>query len=101
METSVKPRALYEQIKQQILQEIDAGRLKPDDRIPSETQLAKAFKASRMTANRALKELAEEGRIIRIQGVGTFVARPKPDAALLEIKSIAREIADWGRNPLL
>ncbi|HKL00006.1 MAG TPA: histidine utilization repressor [Desulfotignum sp.] len=96
METSVKPRALYEQIKQQILQEIDAGRLKPDDRIPSETQLAKAFKASRMTANRALKELAEEGRIIRIQGVGTFVARPKPDAALLEIKSIAREIAEWG-----
>ncbi|HKJ97942.1 MAG TPA: histidine utilization repressor [Desulfotignum sp.] len=96
METSVRPRALYEQIKQQIIREIDAGRLKPDDRVPSETRLAEAFKASRMTANRALKELAEEGRIIRIQGVGTFVARPKPDAALLEIKSIAREIADWG-----
>jgi len=96
VETSVRPRALYEQIKQQIMQEIDAGRLNPDDRVPSETRLAKEFRASRMTANRALKELAEEGRIIRIQGVGTFVARPKPDAALLEIKSIAREIADWG-----
>lgn len=75
---------------------MDAGHLKPDDRVPSETQLSTAFNTSRMTANRALKELAEEGRIIRIQGVGTFVARPKPYATLLEIKSIAKEIADWG-----
>lgn len=96
METSSYPLALYEQIKQYLIREMDAGHLKPDDRIPSETQLSKAFNTSRMTANRALKELAEEGRIVRIQGVGTFVARPKPDAALLEIKSIAKEIAGWG-----
>lgn len=96
MENSSKPRALYEQIKQHVVKEIDAGHLRPDDRVPSETQLSRAFKASRMTANRALKELTEEGRIVRIQGVGTFVARPKPDAALLEIKSIAKEIVDWG-----
>ena len=96
MTGSAKPRALYERIKQHVVKEIDAGLLKPDDRVPSETQLSKTFQASRMTANRALKELTEEGRIVRIQGVGTFVARPKPDAALLEIKSIAKEIADWG-----
>jgi GntR family transcriptional regulator, histidine utilization repressor len=96
VETIVRPRALYEQIKQHVVKEIDAGFLKPNDRVPSEAQLSGMFNASRMTANRALKELTEEGRIIRIQGVGTFVARPKPDAALLEIRSIAREIADWG-----
>lgn len=96
MEKSVKPQALYEQIKQHVVKQIDAGLLEPDDRVPSETQLSRAFSASRMTANRALKELTEEGRIVRIQGVGTFVARPKPDAALLEIRSIAKEIADWG-----
>jgi GntR family transcriptional regulator, histidine utilization repressor len=93
---SSRPLALYEQIKQSLVREMDAGLLKPDDRVPSETQLSQTFETSRMTANRALKELAEEGRIVRIQGVGTFVARPKPDAALLEIKSIAKEIADWG-----
>lgn len=96
MTGSATPRALYEQIKQHVVKQIDSGLLKPDDRVPSETQLSGAFKASRMTANRALKELTEEGRIVRIQGVGTFVARPKPDAALLEIRSIANEIADWG-----
>jgi len=88
--------ALYEKIKQSVIKEIDAGRLRPDDKVASETQLAKQFNASRMTANRALKELTEEGRIVRVQGVGSFVARPKPDAALLEIKSIAKEIVDWG-----
>ncbi|MCK5695355.1 MAG: histidine utilization repressor [Desulfobacula sp.] len=88
--------ALYEKIKKSVVKDIESGKLKPDDRVPSETQLAKIFNASRMTANRALKELTEEGRIVRVQGVGSFVARPKPDAALLEIKSIVKEIADWG-----
>lgn len=93
---SVQPFALYEKIKRRVIQEIESGQLKPDDRVPSETQLAREFNASRMTANRALKELTEEHRILRVQGVGTFVARPKPEAALLEIKSISKEIQDWG-----
>ncbi len=96
MGKSDQPFALYDKIKRSVLSQIESGSLKPDDRVPSETELAKEFNASRMTANRALKELTEENRIVRVQGVGSFVARPKPNAALLEIKSIAQEIADWG-----
>ncbi len=88
--------ALFERIKKSIINDIESGKLKPDDKIPSETELTRLFNTSRMTANRALKELTEEGRIVRAQGVGSFVARPKPEAALLEIKSIAKEIAEWG-----
>ena len=91
-----QPCALYEKIKKSVVRDIESGRLIPGDKVPSETQLAKSFNASRMTANRALKELAEENRILRVQGVGTFVANPKPEASLLEIKSIAREIKEWG-----
>ncbi len=91
-----QPYTLYEKIKKSIVEDIDSGKLKPDDKIYSENRLAKIFNASRMTANRALKELSQEGRIVRVQGVGSFVSRPKPDAALLEIKSIAREIKGWG-----
>jgi GntR family histidine utilization transcriptional repressor len=91
-----QPYALYEKIKRSVVRDIESRILNPGDKIPSETQLAKAFNASRMTANRALKELTEENRILRVQGVGTFVAEPKPEASLLEIKSIAREISDWG-----
>ncbi len=96
MARSGQPFAIFEKIKLSVIKEIESGNLRPDDKIPSETQLAKTFSASRMTANRALKELTEEGRIVRVQGVGSFVARPKPDAALLEIKSIATEIKEWG-----
>ncbi len=88
--------ALFERIKKSIVNDIESGKLKPDDKVPSETELTRMFNTSRMTANRALKELTEEGRIVRAQGVGSFVARPKPEAALLEIKSIAKEIAGWG-----
>ncbi len=91
-----QPFALYERIKQSVIRDIESGKLKPDDRVPSETQLARSFNASRMTANRALKELTEESRILRVQGVGTFVARPKPEAALLKIRSISTEIKEWG-----
>ncbi|MCP3900642.1 MAG: histidine utilization repressor [Desulfobacteraceae bacterium] len=96
MSSKEKGFAIYEKIKLSIREQIDSGKLKPGDRVSSEIELANMFKASRMTANRALKELTAEGRIIRIQGVGSFVAKPKPEMALLEIKSIADEISKWG-----
>ena len=48
------------------------------DRLPSENQLAETFGVSRMTARRALEELAAEGLATRIRGKGTFVKRPDP-----------------------
>ncbi len=96
MSNSEKGFAIYEKIKLSIRKKIDSGKLKSGDRVSSELELANLFNASRMTANRALKELTAEGRIIRIQGVGSFVAKPKPEVALLEIKSIAEEIDKWG-----
>jgi DNA-binding GntR family transcriptional regulator len=38
---------------------------------------------SRMTVNRALRDLVQQGRIVRVAGVGSFVAQDKPqlDAA--------------------
>lgn len=50
------------------------------------------FGFSRMTINRALRELTDEGRLVRLQGVGTFVAEPKGQSALFEVRSIAEEI---------
>ncbi|MCQ4034039.1 GntR family transcriptional regulator, partial [Klebsiella pneumoniae] len=45
--------------------------------IPSEAELVAQFGFSRMTINRALRELTDEGLLVRLQGVGTFVAEPK------------------------
>jgi GntR family transcriptional regulator, histidine utilization repressor len=90
------PKALYQQVKDHILEQIASGEWPPDTRIPSENELVRIFKVSRMTVNRALQELTTSGRLVRLQGVGTYVAHPKPITALFEIQSIDDEIAAQG-----
>jgi len=87
------PAPFYEKVKQAISEKIAAGVWRPHDRIPSEAELVAQFGFSRMTINRALRELTDEGLLVRLQGVGTFVAEPKGQSALFEIRSIADEIA--------
>lgn len=87
---------LYKQVKLHILERIDNNSWQPGMKIDSEAELVATTGASRMTVNRALRELSAEGRLTRKQGLGTFVAEKKSRAALLEIKSIAREIHENG-----
>ena len=87
------PAPFYEKVKQAISEKIAAGDWRAHDRIPSEAELVAQFGFSRMTVNRALRELTDEGLLVRLQGVGTFVAEPKGQSALFEIRSIADEIA--------
>jgi GntR family histidine utilization transcriptional repressor len=68
----------------------------PGMRIESEAELVASLNVSRMTVNRALRELTAEGRLKRIQGRGTFIADKKPQASLLQIQSIAEEIRARG-----
>lgn len=90
------PKALYEQVKDYIMQHIHSKEWPPDTRIPSENQLVSELGISRMTVNRALRELSEQGYLVRIQGVGTYVAPPKPLATLFEISNIDDEIRSLG-----
>lgn len=63
----------YVQIQNYILNQIREGTLKPDDRIPSESQLSEMFGVSRITSSMAVKQLAQQGYVYRQQGKGTFV----------------------------
>jgi len=89
---------LYEAVKGHILSMISTGQVGPDDKLPSEIELVEQFGVSRMTVHRALRELSTAGILVRIQGVGTFVAPQRPISALLEIKDISREIAARGHR---
>jgi GntR family histidine utilization transcriptional repressor len=64
-------RPAYEQVKSWVRQHIASGEWKPGDPVPSEAALIEQFGVSRMTANRALRELAAEGLVTRVQGSGT------------------------------
>ena len=89
---------LYQQIKEAILAKIGSGDWQVGHMIPSENQLAEELKLSRMTINRPLRELANEGWLKRVHGLGTFVAAPPRRAHLLELVSIADEIAQQGKT---
>ena len=83
----------YRQLKELIIRRISTGELRPRDRVPSENELVDSTGVSRMTANRALRELNDEGYVERIAGVGTFVADFKAALHVLEVRNIADEIA--------
>lgn len=87
---------LYAGVKQMILDRIHSGEWPPKFRVPSENELVSELGVSKMTANRALRELANEGELVRIQGVGSFVAERKGYSALFEVRNIAEEIAGRG-----
>ena len=84
--------AHYARVKQFIVARIAAGALKPGDRVPSEHELLRQFGLSRMTVNRALRELQAEGVITRVAGVGSFVAEARVHSHPLEVRNIADEI---------
>ena len=87
---------LYQKVKRHILSNVTSGKWAASSRVPSENDIVKSFGVSRMTANRALRELQDEGILVRIAGVGTFVAEVQAHAHPLEIRNIADEIRQRG-----
>jgi len=93
---ALKPR--YQQLKDLIIDRISAGELRPSDRVPSENELIETMNVSRMTANRALRELNDEGYVERVAGRGTFVSDFRSQSHLLEVQNIADEIHGRGHT---
>ena len=89
---------IYQRIKNAIGENIQSGLWQAGELIPSENQLCDMLSASRMTVNRALRELAAEGLLKRVHGVGTFVATRPRRAQLIELRSIADEIKLAGKE---
>ena len=87
---------IFQRIKDYLLGEIASGRWAEGDVVPSEQALVRQFGVSRMTVNRAVRELTAEQVLTRRQGSGTFVAPRKYQATLVEIKNIADEIRARG-----
>jgi GntR family histidine utilization transcriptional repressor len=87
------PESPYQVIKRTIADGIVAGVWRTGSLLPSEHELCRQFGVSRMTVNRAMRELAAAHLIRRTPGLGSFVAEPVAESSLVEIHSIAAEIA--------
>jgi GntR family transcriptional regulator len=67
----------YYTVKRHLLANIES--LAPGSPVPTERVLAAELETSRTTVRQALLELVAEGRLVRRQGSGTYVAEPKMD----------------------
>jgi GntR family transcriptional regulator, histidine utilization repressor len=88
----------YQRVKNVITEQVTAGHWAEGELLPSENQLVQALGLSRMTINRAFRELVTEGQVARLMGVGTFVARRKGSSPLVEVRNIADEVRSRGRH---
>jgi len=87
---------LYEKVKAHVLKRIRSGEWRPGARVHSEHELVRELNVSRMTANRAMRELVQSGVLSRIAGSGTYVADLRSAGHPLQIRNIAAEIKERG-----
>lgn len=90
--------ARYARVKQYLKGQLARGRWRPGALMPSEADLVAQFKLSRMTVNRALRELKDEGLIERVQGVGTFAAQLHRVSSTLTLRDLHSEIEGRGHR---
>lgn len=86
------PVPLYYQLKEIIKEMIENEELVTEDPIPPERELCEYHEVSRMTVNKAVMALVNEGYLYREQGRGTFVARPKKNYQVSGLSGLTEEM---------
>jgi GntR family transcriptional regulator, histidine utilization repressor len=89
--------SLHRRILADIEGKIMSGEWAPGARIPYETVLARTYGCSRMTVNKVMGQLVQNGLIERRRRSGSTVRRPTSHSAVLEIRDIAAEVAALGK----
>jgi len=88
---------LHQRIRTDVEAQILSGAWPPGRRIPFEHELMAVHGCSRMTVNKALSALAQDGLIERRRRAGSFVARPKVHSAVLDIPDLRSEVTRRGQ----
>lgn len=87
---------LHQRIRSDIEARIRSGEWEPGHKAPTEAELMAQYGCARMTVNKAMTALVEAGLIVRRKRAGSFVARPKVHAPVLNIPDIQSEIVARG-----
>ncbi len=93
------PIPKYLQISAWLRESIQVGRYKTDERLPSEIELSQMCRVNRNTLRQAIGELAAQGMLKKVKGLGTFVTASEPVALkhkLNRISSFGQELHQAG-----
>ncbi len=94
--TATSPLPLYHQLRQALLGTLEQGHWEKGDPIPTEREICDTYGVSRITVRRAINDLVREGYLVSHQGKGTFVARPKIQRQLSQLRSFSEELEAIG-----
>jgi GntR family transcriptional regulator of arabinose operon len=89
---------IYQQILQVLAGEIESGKFKAGQKLPSEAALVRRFGASRITVGRAVRELQQRGMVERQAGSGTYIRGESREAG--EILLFGLIIPDLGETEI-
>ncbi|WP_046470737.1 GntR family transcriptional regulator [Allosalinactinospora lopnorensis] len=92
------PVPKYSQLRELLIDWIVDSGLAVDDIIPSERELGTKYGLSRMTVRQTIDLLVSEGKLYRVPGKGTFVARPKIEMSLV-LASFTEDMRARGYEP--
>jgi GntR family transcriptional repressor for pyruvate dehydrogenase complex len=84
----VQSSRLYEDVAEQIEQQILDGSLKPDDKLPPEHTLANEFGVSRTVIREAIQSLRSRGLVQVVQGSGMYVREPEADTFVKALSTL-------------
>jgi GntR family transcriptional repressor for pyruvate dehydrogenase complex len=74
----IKPKKIYEEVAEELIEMIKSGQLKPGEKLDSVQQLAESFQVSRSAIREALSALKAMGLIDLRQGEGTYIREFDP-----------------------
>ncbi len=92
-------KTLFAQLEEILLEKIEDGIWQPGEPIPSERELSKIYKLSRMTVRKALDRLVAAGQLFRVDGKGTFVSEPKVSFQALTLAGLREQTIKLGFSP--
>ena len=90
---------LYVQLMEELETSIRNGVYKPGDKIMTEAEMAREYEVSLITVRKAVGSLMEKGLVVRKQGKGTFVTKPKYSRNMKKLQSFTEMCEQMGVKP--
>ncbi len=95
----IAPITIQQQLYEEISKDINSGKYKPGDKIPTEYELSNYYNVSRVTVRAAIQQLVNENKLIKKIGKGTFVKHHVHIETIVKSGSFTENCRQRGAKP--